>query len=536
MAADFQAALETVTSNFDFHDLLLKEEKAVVTHESKKEQEAAVFLESAHLEIFKEDLKILLTQVQKVAGTFGRNSCKVLKGLIAFRTFKERVEDMTKQNSGGAPATLAVLNIIDTQIEATPAIKNLLVVTEELTPMTEKRGEAEKQKYYVVKDCLAEEEDSNEMLHSAQTQKQTQNKEVLIQEDNEEGFEIIRLLSILQTSFLQAVLKYREIEPLTAHPDIKREEYQERAYFKQWTSSLSMIESVYEECFAHNNNPESGWKMFLQEAGKYAHPPTEPGTDWSGERWATSVRNFHRLPETMKANLPTGNILPGYNTLLTVVKRPYPGVTLTVDRYRRDMIALMMSQEMFSCVSKGLVDDTWNELASDKSNTFHQSMRYRKATLMGLLCHSFSSWETHNKKMVYTMEHAAALGHAFDLPLHKERNGKYVLGWIMATRAIRDITLLPFMASSVEKHRLDSFRRNPTAYMVEHQFNLKTYDELTKGHLTTVLKEEEEKRNKEKGEKAKAPNNKRPRTDEQETATKTSTATVTTSLAELQLQ
>ena len=33
MAADFQAALETVTSDFDFHDLLLKEEKAVVTHE-----------------------------------------------------------------------------------------------------------------------------------------------------------------------------------------------------------------------------------------------------------------------------------------------------------------------------------------------------------------------------------------------------------------------------------------------------------------------------------------------------------------------
>ena len=104
------------------------------------------------------------------------------------------------------------------------------------------------------KDCLADKEDSNEMLYSAQTQ----NQEVLIQEDNEGGFEIIRLLSILQTSFLQAVLKYREIEPLTAHPDIKREEYHERAYFKQWTSSLSMIESVYDECFAHNNNPESG--------------------------------------------------------------------------------------------------------------------------------------------------------------------------------------------------------------------------------------------------------------------------------------
>ena len=103
----------------------------------------------------------------------------------------------------------------------------------------------------------------------------------------------------------------------------------------------------------------------------------------------------------------------------------------------------------------------------------------------------------------------------------------------MATKAIRDVTLLPFMASSAETHRLDRFRRDPAANMVAHQSNLKTYDELTKGHLTTVLKEEEEK---EKGEKAKTPNNKRPRTDEKETTTKSSTATVTTSLAELQLQ
>ena len=106
--------------------------------------------------------------------------------------------------------------------------------------------------------------------------------------------------------------------------------------------------------------------------------------------------------------------------------------------------------------------------------------------------------------MVYTMEHAAALGHALDLPLHKERNAKYVLGWIMATRATRDIFLLPYMASSDSTHRLESFRRTPRAYMVDHQFNLKIYDELTKGHLATVLKEEEENRSKEKGEKAKS--------------------------------
>ena len=140
MAADFQAALEAVTDNFDFHALLLKEEKPVVTHQTKKEQEAAVFQASDHLEGFKEDLTTLLAQIQKVAGTFGRNSCKVLKGLMAFRVFKDTVENMTKPNSSGAPATLAVLNIIDTQIEATPAIKDLLSVTEGLTPLTKTRG------------------------------------------------------------------------------------------------------------------------------------------------------------------------------------------------------------------------------------------------------------------------------------------------------------------------------------------------------------------------------------------------------------
>ena len=530
MAADFQAALETVTDNFDFHALLLKEEKLVVTHETKKEQEAAVFQASDHLEGFKENLTTLLAQIQKVAGTFGKTSYKVLKGLIAFKAFKDSVENMTKPNSSGSPATLAMLNIIDTQIEATPAIKNLLSVTDGLTPMTQTRGE-EGKKRYEVKDCLADEDDSNEMPSSAKTDEEDQ----LIQEDNEEGFEILRLLGSLQTSSLQAVLKYREIEPLTAHPDTRREDYQERAYFKQWTSSLSLIEGVYEECFARNNNAETAWKIFLQEAGKYAHPPTEPGTVWSGERWATSVRNFHRLADTLKANLPTGNILPGFHTLTTVVKRPYPGITLTVDRYKRDMISLMMSQDMFTCVNKGLVDDTWDELASDKANTFNQSLRCKKATLMGLLCHSFSSWETHHKKMVYNMEIAATLKHQFDLPLHKERNGKYLLGWVIATKAIRDVTLLPFMASATDTYRLDSFRKDAAAYMVANQSNLKHYDELTKGHLTTVLKEEEEKE-KEKGEKAKTPNNKRLRTDEKETTTKNSTATVTTSLAELQLQ
>ena len=94
MAADFQAALEKASSNFDFRDLLLKEERAIVTHESKKEQEAAVFQESAHLETFKENLTTLLAQLNKVAGTFGRNSCKVLKGIVAFKTFKEKVEEM----------------------------------------------------------------------------------------------------------------------------------------------------------------------------------------------------------------------------------------------------------------------------------------------------------------------------------------------------------------------------------------------------------------------------------------------------------
>ena len=142
---------------------------------------------------------------------------------------------------------------------------------------------------------------------------------------------------------------------------------------------LHLIEGVYEECFARNNNAEAAWKIFLQEAGKFAHPPTEPGTVWSGERWATSVKNFHRLPDTLKANLPTGNILPGFNTLITVVKRPCPGITLTVDRFKRDFIALMMSHDMFTCFSKGLVDDTWDELAADKANTFHQSQRFRKA-------------------------------------------------------------------------------------------------------------------------------------------------------------
>jgi hypothetical protein len=275
--------------------------------------------------------------------------------------------------------------------------------------------------------------------------------------------------------------------------------------------------------------------MFVKEAGKFAHPPTEEGMEWTGERWATSVRNFHRLPETMKAILPAGNILPGFNTLLMVVKRPHPGVILTVDRHKRDMIAMIMSSEMFSCVSKGLVDDNWDELAADKDNTFHQSLRYKKATLFGLLCHSFTSWQCHNKKMMYNMEHAAALGHIFDLPLHKERNGKYILEWIMATASIQDISLLPFMASSDSTYRLDSYRRNPSAYMVEHRYDLKVYNDITKGHLDTVLKEEE-KRKDDKGEKRKEPNNKRPRTDEQETATQDTTATVTTSLAELQLQ
>ena len=117
----------------------------------------------------------------------------------------------------------------------------------------------------------------------------------------------------------------------------------------------------------------------------------------------------------------------------------------------------------------------------------------------------------------------------------KERNGKYILGWIMATTSIRDISLLPFMASSDSTYRLDSYRRNPSAYMVEHRYDLKVYNDITKGHLDTVLKEEE-KRKDDKGEKRKEPNNKRPRTDEQETAAKDTTATVTTSLAELQLQ
>ena len=137
--------------------------------------------------------------------------------------------------------------------------------------------------------------------------------------------------------------------------------------------------------------------------------------------------------------------------------------------------------------------------------------------------------------MVYNMEIAATLKHQFDLPLHKERNGKYVLGWIMSTKAIRDVTLLPFMASATDTYRLDSFRKDAAAYMVAHQSQLKTYDELTKGHLTKILKEEEEKKEKEKGEKTKIPSNKRLRTDEENT-TKGSTATVTTSLAELQLQ
>ena len=530
MAADFQAALETATDNFDFHALLLKEEKPVVTHETKKEQEAAVFQSSDHLEGFKENLTTLLAQIHKLAGTFGKNSYKVLKGLIAFKAFKDSVETMSKPNTSGSPATLAMLNIIDTQIEETPAIKDLLSVTDGLTPMTKIRGEEGKKRYYEVKDCLADEEDSNEMPSSAKTDEEDQ----LIQEDNEEGFELLSLLGSLQTSSLQAVLKYREIEPLTAHPDTRREDYQERAYFKEWTSSLSFIEGVYEECFARNNNPEAAWKVFMQEAGKYAHPPTEPGAVWTGERWATSVKNFHRLPDTLKANLPTGNILPGFNTLLTVVKRPYPGIMLTVDKYKRDMISLMMSNDMFTCVSKGLVDDTWDELASDKANTFHQSMRHKKSIFMGLLCHSYSSWETHYKKMVYNMEIAATLKYQFDLPLHKERNGKYVLGWIMSTKAIRDVTLLPFMASATDTYRLDSFRKDAAAYMVAHQSHLKTYDELTKGHLTTVLKEEEEKE-KEK-EKTKTPGNKRLRTDEEGTTTKSSTATVTTSLAELQLQ
>ena len=438
MADDFQAALETVTDNFDFQALLLKEEKPIVTHETKKQQEAAVYQSSDHLEDFKENLTNLLIQINKVAGTFGKNSYKVLKGLNAFKAFKDFVETMTKPNSGGAPATLAMLNIIDTQIEATPAIKNLLAVTDGLTFKTTTRGEEEKKRHYV-KDCLAYEEDSNEMPSSAETDEEDQ----LIQEDNEEGFEIMRLLGSLQTSSLEALLKYREIELLTAHPDTKRKDYQERAYFKQWTSSLHLIQGVYEECFARNNNAEAAWKIFLQEAGKFAHPPTEPGTAWSGEQWASSVKNFHRLPDTLKANLPTGNILPGFNTLLKVVKRPYPGITLTVDRFKRDFIALMVSNDMFTCFSKGLVDDTYDELAADTANTFHQSQRFRKATLMGIICHSYSSWETHHKQMVYNMEIAATLKHQFDLPLHKERNGKYVLGWIMSTKAIRDVTYCP---------------------------------------------------------------------------------------------
>ena len=99
MAADFQAALETATDNFDFHALLLKEEKPVVTHETKKQQEAAVFQASDHLEGFKENLTTLLTQIQKVCGTFGKKSYKVLKGLIAFKAFKDSLENMTKRSS-----------------------------------------------------------------------------------------------------------------------------------------------------------------------------------------------------------------------------------------------------------------------------------------------------------------------------------------------------------------------------------------------------------------------------------------------------
>ena len=110
-----------------------------------------------------------------------------------------------------------------------------------------------------------------------------------------------------------------------------------------------------------------------------------------------------------------------------------------------------------------------------------------------------------------------------------------MLGWVIATKLIRDVTLLPFMASATDTYRLDSFRKDAAAYMVAHQSNLKTYDELTKGHLTTVLKEEEEKE-KEKGEKKKTRSNKRLRTDKEETTINSSTATVTTSLAELQLQ
>ena len=86
---------------------------------------------------------------------------------------------------------------MDTQIEATPAIKDLLSVTDGLTPMTKTRGE-EGKKIYEVKDCLADEEDSDgsETPSSAKTNEEDK----LAQEDNEEGFEIVRLLGSLQTS------------------------------------------------------------------------------------------------------------------------------------------------------------------------------------------------------------------------------------------------------------------------------------------------------------------------------------------------
>ena len=46
-----------------------------------------------------------------------------------------------------------------------------------------------------------------------------------------------------------------------------------------------------------DQQPRILWKQFINESGKSAHSPVEPGTEGTGQRWATSVKNFHRLPE-----------------------------------------------------------------------------------------------------------------------------------------------------------------------------------------------------------------------------------------------